>query len=87
MDRIMAEAANEKTVEDPSPEHELLAALERETNTCKRQELLKALWRLGKDYYSEPSQSSAVTSRALVGPTTHDLDSTNHCSPMPILVD
>jgi len=42
----MAEAANEKTVEDPSREHELLKALERETNTCKRQELLKALWRL-----------------------------------------
>ena len=63
MDRIMAEEANEKTVEDPWPEHELLKALERETNTCKRQELLKALWRVGKDYGSESSQSSAVTNR------------------------
>ena len=87
MDRIMAEAVNEKTVEDPLPEHELLAALERETNTCKRQELLKALWRLDKEYRSEPSQSVAVTSRAPVGSTPNDRDSTNHCSPMPILVD
>jgi hypothetical protein len=87
MDRIMAEAANAKTIEDPSPEHELLVALERETNTCKRQELLKELWRLGEDKLSEPSQSSAVTSRAPVGHTTHDRDSINHCSPMPILAD
>ncbi len=79
----MAEAANEKT----SPEHKLRAELERESNTCKRQELLRALWRLGKDYRSGTSQSSAVTSRAPVGHTTHDRDSTNHRSPMPILVE
>lgn len=77
----MAQAANEKMVEDPSSEQEVLAALERETNTCKRQELLKALWRLGKDHRAEPSQSSAVKNRAPVGSTTHDRDSTNHCRP------
>jgi hypothetical protein len=81
MDGIMAEAANEKTVENPSSEQELLAALARETNTCKRQELLKALWRLGRDNRAEPSQSSAVKKRAPVGPTTHDRNSINHCRP------
>ena len=53
----MTEIANEKRIENPSPEQELLARLERETNICKRQELLKAVWRLGKGHCSEKPQS------------------------------
>lgn len=59
----MSSTASEWVLENAVSELVQLATLERETNTYKRQELLKALWQLQQASVPEMSQSHATSEK------------------------